>query len=95
MADGDRVLYVGDVYNDQSMPAEFSTAAYRLFHSRARTDYRLNGETFFRVFDIGRDEPNLLGGSPLGADMVIDWDRFFGTGAGTERARILVSFFPS
>lgn len=90
MAGGDRVLYVGDDYNDQNMPVEFSTAAYRLFHSRSRTNYRLNSNTRFRMFDVGNNEPNLLGGSPLDPSMEITWTRFFGTN-GVERARKLVS----
>eukprot|EP00968_Pinguiococcus_pyrenoidosus_P003204 scaffold189_cov249-Pinguiococcus_pyrenoidosus.AAC.25 len=81
-----RVLYTGALREDALMPTEFSTAAYRLFHSRARGRYRLNNETDgsdstrprARLFDVGNDEPILTGGTPMENLFVIEWDRFFG-----------------
>mmetsp|Transcript_23655 Transcript_23655/g.75941 ORF Transcript_23655/g.75941 Transcript_23655/m.75941 type:complete len:276 (-) Transcript_23655:2094-2921(-) len=75
------------------MPVEFSTGAYRLFHSRARGRYRLNpltdgssGNPRARLFDVGNDdEPILLGGSPLPDLLVVEWDRFFGPTAQVSR----------
>lgn len=77
-----RLLFVGEAYDQQLMPVEFSTGAYRLMHSRARGRYRLNDQTaeaddLVRFFDVGFDEPNLIGGSPLPDLLVVDWDRFF------------------
>lgn len=91
------------------MPVEFSTAAFRLFHSRARGRYRINDgfdgsssdKPRARLFDIGLDEPILLGGSTLPAEMIVDWDRFFGdpnaVDSKVELSRIMVSisFFVS
>lgn len=99
-----RVLYDESMKSAQMMPAEFSTAAYRLVHSRVRTNYRLssNSDTFI-FFDVGNGDRNLLGGSPLPADMEIEWDFFFenpnadtlgGRGRGrtqTGSGRIMVS----
>lgn len=95
VAGGNRVLYVGDALDSNVMPAEFSAAAYRLFHSRARPNYRLNSNDIPVVlFDVGDNEPNLLGGSPLPDDLVIEWERFFGDPTQAPRtveaARILV-----
>lgn len=103
VAAGDRLLFVGDAVEQKVMPVEFSTGAYRLMHSRARGRYRLNDQTdgstidapLVRFFDVGLDEPNLIGGSPLPDQLVVDWDRMFIDPDQdlniTEVARILVS----
>jgi len=85
--DTNRVLYTNDMAEDGIMPVEFSSAAFRLFHSRARGRYRMNALTDgsssefprARLFDVGNDdEPILLGGTPLPDPLlVIEWDRFF------------------
>lgn len=98
------MLFVGDAITNKVMPVEFSTGAFRLMHSRARGRYRLNdltdgseGNPLVRFFDVGLDEPNLVGGSPLPDLLVIDWDRMFIDPDQdlniTEVARVLVSIF--
>ena len=100
------MLFVGDAITNKVMPVEFSTGAFRLMHSRARGRYRLNdltdgsdGNPLVRFFDVGFDEPDLTGGSPLPDLLVIDWDRMFIDPDQdlniTEVARILVSSFLS
>jgi len=87
VAGGDRKLYVDAMKNQSVMPVEFATAAYRLFHSRANSEYEVNaGTTSARLFDIGNaNETNLAGGSPLTDDLVIEWTNFFGSNAQPSR----------
>jgi len=90
---GDRKLYREDLAAKGVMPVEFTTAAYRIFHSRARGRCRMNANTDgstgnprARLFDVGNDdEPVLTGGSPLEDLLVIEWDRFFGPTAQVSR----------
>ena len=93
VADNGNKIYKRKLAKDGVMPIEFSTAAYRLFHSRARGRYRLNpltdgtdGNPRARLFDVGNDdEPTLTGGSPLPDLLVVEWDRFFGPTAQVSR----------
>jgi len=102
-----RILYSQEMAEQGLMPVEFSTAAYRLFHSRARGRYRMNADTDgsdgnprARLFDVGNEEPLLVGGSalPTGDDpnvasLVVEWNRFFFDGTdppdGSNLSRIM------
>jgi len=57
-------------------PVEFSVAAYRFGHSIVRKAYVLN-ETSGKVQVFTPTGPDLRGGSPLPAKLVIDWSEFF------------------
>jgi hypothetical protein len=53
------------------IPVEFSDAAYRFGHSQIRAEYQLNDRARARIF------PDLMCGSTVPQDRVIDWRYFF------------------
>ena len=76
----DNVLYTGDIANKTAMPVEFSTAAYRIFHSRLAGGYRMRaGAQFKNLFDRGDGRGTLQGGSGLEVGDVADWGCKFKT----------------
>lgn len=78
--DYDFKLYTGDVADKNQMPVEFSTGAYRLFHSRIANVYQIGASNEnLRVFPgdgEGRSaKDSLMGGQKLADDHVAQWRR--------------------
>lgn len=77
------VLYKGHIDGENGMPVEFSSAAWRLFHSRLASGYRLQGTgPRLLLFPGVEGEQSLVGGQQLGAGQMIDWNCFFNKEAG-------------
>ncbi|MBI3249319.1 MAG: peroxidase [Deltaproteobacteria bacterium] len=72
------------------IPVEFAVAAYRFGHSMVRLDYALNTKDHpagkeVPIFD--RHELDLRGFEPLKPELVIEWNRFFGTVTATNEVQ--------
>lgn len=62
------VLYKGHIDGENGMPVEFSSAAWRLFHSRLASGYRLQGSgPRLLLFPGVEGEWSLVGGQQLEA----------------------------
>lgn len=90
-------LYKGAVEKKHGMPVEFSSAAYRLFHSRLAGGYRMNdGSGRISLFPGDGDsrEDSLLGGKQLAAERVIDWRaRWFGDHTNVQGAHMVDTLY--
>lgn len=73
-------FYTGTIKENNGMPVEHSTAAYRLFHSRLAGAYRTRGDgQFWSVLPTSSDrKASLMGGFPSQVGQVINWNCFFG-----------------
>ena len=74
-------FYTGTIRENNGMPVEHSSAAYRLFHSRLAGAYRTRGDgQFWSVLPTSNDrKASLMGGFPSQVGQVINWNCFFGT----------------
>jgi hypothetical protein len=76
-----KIEFLGKFYKPKNpkrpyMPVEYSGAAYRFGHSMIRAEYEVHDQHTVPIF--AKDgHPDLRGGSPLPADLWIDWNYFF------------------
>ncbi|WP_062205692.1 peroxidase family protein [Demequina salsinemoris] len=76
----------GDVYSWRDrpfIPIEFSVAAYRFGHTLVRNSYRTNasqGGKEIPIFALAPDGADLHGFRPMGAERLIQWDRYLPMG---------------
>ncbi|MGH2698451.1 MAG: peroxidase family protein, partial [Actinomycetota bacterium] len=69
-------LFFTPTLDSAYIPVEFSVAAFRFGHTQVRDRYRIN-PIRSTVGLLGRFDNSLIGGRPVPADLVIDWENFF------------------